>query len=87
MSELKLPDGKQPNSRSVLVEYRVRILGPAMLPWDYPSNEIMDDALRTIEASLEYRGNLRKIISRNFVDGIDSLGCQGFVVDVERIEE
>jgi len=68
--------------RHILVSYTVRILSPHYPEGEYPPNELMDEALRTVEASMEYRDNLRRLINDRFVRGIDSLGASGFVVEV-----
>lgn len=68
--------------RAVLVEYTVRILGPER----YPSNEVMDAALATLAASLEYNNNLQRLIDERWIRGVDSLGAAGFTVEVEKGE-
>lgn len=70
------------NEKFALIEYRVRIIPPDLseLP-----NEMMDEALRTVEATIGY--SLQKMIHKRYIAGVDSLGTQGFTVEVIPVDE
>lgn len=64
-----------------LCSYTIRIMPPSQ----EMENEPMDRALRTVEATIEYRNRLCEVISEAFVDGVDALGEAGFYVEVTKI--
>ena len=79
--------------RYVLAQYLVQVVLETEA--DEVPNALMDEALRTWEATAEYRGlaykgdnrmNIERCLS-GFVDGIDSLGVAGFKVEVLKDDE
>ena len=71
---------KKKASKLPLVSFTVRIMPPS----DDMSNEAMDDALRTWEATAEHNDNLRHLISERFIEGVIALGEAGFTIEIEK---
>ena len=79
LDALEVVDPNPRRPRVSLLDIRIRIMPPAV---DTP-NAVMDEALRTLNATM-HKNNLRKLVMDEYF-GAD--GLQGFTVEIETIEE